>query len=437
MSWEGYFEYDGNVIINVARTEAYMKNAGLGWFRPVYNNEALPLMLGESYNTPMQDDAPWTDPDKPESYSFYGIYPLGVDGIENSPRVSAPVENITDGGSPGRIRNAMKTIVFNAVLFGESDAACDYGMRWLKQVLLGNACTPTFLGCSGATLCYLSADPEADIDPTNPFDVEECLSDYHRSLRQVVFNSGPTLTSKRVTSDGAAVWTVTFSAVAGSPYELGIEVEVISGLLDPGVEVPWAGGEVPEGGYIDDNGYMYPDDDSCAPPPYEPVVDPLCPAVLPPPSAPSVPIGCYDPPTNWRRRQFTIPKQFIPLWGEVVPKVSIHARDDELRNLRLRFYSDPYLTGDISDDPCAYCGDLIVSYVPQDHTLIFDASEQRVLVQAPGGTQVRADSLVFQSDGRPFEWPLLSCGFGYVVTLDLPETQTPPVVDLSLYGRAV
>ncbi len=437
MAWDGYFEYAGNEFINVARTEAYVKNARIGWFRPHFKNEALPLFLGETYRTPLLDDAPWTDPDVSESFDFYGVFPLGIDGLENSTRTSTVVESLGVGGLAGLLRHTTKTVVFNAVLVAGTEAAAEYGMRWLRKALLGDACGPsTGSSCFGADLCYLASRPEVDALGLAGNTPDECMDPYRRSLRKVVFNNGPTLTGKRETVDGGAVWQVTFTAVAGSPYEVGAEVPVIEGLLDPEIEVPWANGVEPVGGAIDLDGYMA-DDSDCTPPVFAPVVDPLFPAIITPPGPPSVPLGNFRPPASWRRRQFTIPKQYVPLWGEVVPKITVHARHADLRNLRLRFYDDPFLTGDISDDPCAYCGDIIFSYLPQHHSLVFDASEERVYVRSAGGGEQRGDSLVFKSDGTPFDWPVLSCGFGYVVTLDLPSTQKPPVVDLSLYARAV
>lgn len=502
MAWDGYYSYDGSEVINVARTEAYAKNLEVGWFKPVFENEALPFMLGDgtSYTTPLLDDAPWVDPDVPDSLDFLGAYPLEVTGVEDSTRTAEVVQSISDGGVPGRIRHATKTLVFNAVLLGTTDAAVEYGHRWLKQVLLGGPCGGSVVG--GGELCYLSSAPDMELpgstdrgvmahivgglymggewvvnedvilsgggpqslpnytfeggtayatggfikDKPWPFDFdsstssavdpEECLTPYIRNLRRVVFNSGPTVTSKRTTSDGGTIWTVQFTATVGNPWELSAEMPVIAGFLDPEVLIPWAGGVEPEGAVVDLDGYIHPDTE-CATKVYTPIYDPLFPAVVPPPGPPNVPLGNFSPPANWRRRQFTIPRQFVPLWGEVVPVIKVHARTGDTRNLRLRFYADPDGTGDITDDPCAFCGDIVVSYVPQDHTLVFDAAERTVYVISPGGQRRRADSLVYRTDGTPFEWPALSCGFGYVVTLDLPQTATPPVVDLSLFSRAV
>jgi hypothetical protein len=78
----------------------------------------------------------------------------------------------------------------------------------------------------------------------------------------------------------------------------------------------------------------------------------------------------------------------------------------------------------------------VFSYIPANSTLIFDGSEKSVTLQSPGGGRRRADSLVFGSDGSPFVWPELTCGVGYIVTIDLPQTQAPPIIDMSLYFRA-
>jgi hypothetical protein len=479
MAWEGWFSYAGNEIINTTRTETYVRNAKINWFRPQFENDSLPHVLGDRpYLTPLLDDAPWTDPDVPESYDFYGLYPLGVEGIENSTRSSTTTESLGDGGIPGRLRHGTKTVVFSCVLIAGTEAAADYALTWLRQVLSGGVCGPsTASACFGETLCFLSSPPEVDlsasVQPDSTYldggtasvevdtplidggsaqqgllttiegalgsqrgisSVEECLTPLLRSLRKVLVNNGPTVTSKRTTRDGGAVWQVQFTAVAGDPHIFGAEIPVIEGLLDAERLVPWVGDTEPLGGFIDivGNAVIEPD---CTVPTSRPITDPLHPALIPPPGPPSIPLGNFTPPSSWWRRMFSIPKQYVPLWGEVMPRLAIHARDDDLRNLRLRFYADPYKVGDISDDPCAYCGDIIISYVPMDHTLIFDSADQRVYVTRAGGGEQRADSLVFKSDGTPFEWPALTCGFGYVVTLDLPKEQTPPVVDLSLFAR--
>ena len=162
MAWDGYFVYGGDEIVNVTRTEAYVKGAGHHWFRPVFGNAALREILGDApYTDPLHDDPPWFDPDDPNSGDFYGFYPLGIKGVEDSTRTASPVEALGDGGVPGRVRNAMRSIVFSGLILARTEAAAEYGQRWLRDVLSGSPCGagPTSV-CDGFTLCYLASEPD-------------------------------------------------------------------------------------------------------------------------------------------------------------------------------------------------------------------------------------------------------------------------------------
>jgi len=430
MAWDGYFLYAGPEFINAPRTEAYA--VGADWFLGCVGGGDLAPILGDLYQTPALDSAPWTDPDRPESYGFWGVYPLGVTGLEDSTRVGIVQESTMDGGTIGRIRNGTRTVVFNVALVGDSDCAVEYGARWLRRLLMGAACgISSSEACSGDDLCYLACEPMLDWDSGgHPSEALGCLDPFERNLRRVVFNTGPTFTAKHAMTDGGAMWTATFTAVAGNPWEFSTETPIVEGfgiVPDPYVSEP--------PGLVNMNGLIV--EDQCLPVAFQPVVDPGCPAFIVPPDPPKVPIGCYVPPVNWLRRQFTIPEEFIPLWGEVVPKIEIKAPvDSVVRNVRLRFYADVDGDNDISDDTCAYCGDIVVSYVPMGETIVLDGSDQLVYVDSPVGQRRRADALVFNTDGEPMEWPVLSCGFGYIVTVDMEQTAIMPSVSLSLFSRA-
>lgn len=441
MAWDGFFTYAGQEFVNAPRTQAYAAHAGIGWLKSCYGGTDLAWMLGDQqYRSPLLDPAPWMDPDRPESFGFFGVYPLGVTGIEDSTRVGTVIESISDGGTVGRIRNGTRSIVFNVALIGDSDCAVDYGIRWLRRLLMGVACgTQVTEACSGGDLCYLACEPVLDWEHGGTWlDALGCMDPYERSLRRVVFNSGPTVTSKNDTSDGGAVWTATMTATAGNPYEFGTETPIIESFSSTGGTFV-----CDPAGVMETKGKTVTDA-NCKPSIYYPVFDPDCPAFIPPPEYTTVPLGCgYGKPESWLRRKFTIPADFIPLWGEVVPKIEIHApttKDKQgktvrTENIRLRFYADVDGDGNTDDDVCAYCGDIVVSYVPAGETLVLDGSDQIVYVEAPGGGKRRADSLVFDTDGNPFEWPVLSCGFGYIVAVDTLQTAVMPKVDLSLYAR--
>lgn len=473
----------GNEIINATRVEQYARSAGMHWLKPVYENAYLPLMLGDGdrYTTPLQDNAPWVDPDNPYSWEFLGVYPVEITGLEDSTRTAELIQYTTDGGSVGRIRHATKPVVFNVLLVATSEAGAEYGFQWLKQVTLNGPCGDSYFG---GDLCYLSSNPMLDIpdtpatlaqidgglpdseatvvvdggDPsTDPdesydggdpssttpviehstdifevpppveWDPEDCLVPYLRTARRFSIPSGPSIMQKYGVSSGA-LWAVQFAGTAGVPWEFSAEVDVITGFLGPD---PQSGVAID----VDTDGYVA-QEAPCMVQAWEPLYDPLCPALIAPPGPADVPLGCLTLPSSWLRRQMAIPKEQIPLWGEVVPILSFHTGDQDLRTMRVRFYSDPDELRDPSVDPCTFCGDVVVSYIPANSTLVFDAASETVYVDMPGGIRRRADSLVFGSDQKPFEWPALSCGFSYVVTLDLPQTQTPPVMDLALVPRS-
>ncbi len=493
MAYNGYFALGDSEIINATRTETYLERAGYHWLRPLYANDSLPYVLGQpqGYRTALLDDAPWTDPDIPESYDFFGFYPLDVTGIEDSTRETTVTESTVDGGNVGRVRHRTRPVVFNGVLIAGSEKAMDHGMRWLKRTLLGDACTsPSANRCGGDRLSYFSSPPEIDLaggeaasvlalidggdagpqiglpidggaaadtvaeveidggtasntggilyedapplffTSSSSFDAASCVVDQLRTLRDFTVGSGPSTSAKRETTDGAFIWSVQFTGVAGKPWEFGYERSIFADFMT--AADPWAPGI--EGGSLDTAGYAF-SDTACPTPVWEPLYDPLCPALAAPPAPPDLALGCFDPPSSWWRRSIDIPKQYIPLWADAVPVLEIHAPSaTEVRNLRIRFFPE---VDDPEVVPCEYVVDLMVSYIPQGHSLILDAAERRVQVLNPVTGQLRnADTLVMASDGKPFEWPTLSCGYGYTLTCDMPSAGSPPNVDLSLVARA-
>lgn len=477
--WEGYVTLGGNEIINAARSQAYAKAFGLRWLKRLYDEVNLPLILGEGrrYRTPLLDDAPWTDPDNLASYEFLGFHPIGISGLEDSSRTADVTEYISDGGSAGRIRHATRSAVFNGLILAASEAGAEYGMAWLRSATLPSPCDSP--GVFGADLCYLSSEPLIDppdrpaalalldgghstttdfdldlgdaysipdwtfdggdaddtmsvlyesegifiVDPAPPFDPNSCLSPLLRTRRKFTVLDGPAITKKYAPKQGA-LWSVQFTGVAGVPWEFGQPVEIINGFL----------GSNPSGiaENVDSDGIITPEV-NCNTTRWGPMVDPLCPVIVAPPAPPTIGLGCADIPSSWRRRQFSIPANAVPLWTDMVPVVQIHApADQDLRMLRLRFYVDPFGDADPSLDPCNFCGEMLVSLVPANATMTIDGSIEAIHVTSSGGVVRRADALVYRSDGTPFLWPALSCGSGYVVTVDLPQLGPLPTIDLDL-----
>lgn len=266
------------------------------------------------------------------------------------------------------------------------------------------------------------------VPPRPAFDPTGCLFEFKRHLRNVTVTVGPSITRRKELTTKDQVWVAQFTAVAGTPFEFGDIKPIISNWLSSNQS--W--GEGVEGGTVSTTDEVV-EDGTCIEIVYTPMVDPQCPDLLAPPSVPIVELGCFDPPDEWLRRQFTIPPGQVPLWTDVVPVITVAANFDTLRNLRLRFYEDDgtHVVG----DECFYDADLLFSYVPESYSLVFDGAARQIYAVDLDGNPRRADSLVFGSNGSPFNWPVLSCGQGFIVTADVPAGQTLPIIDVSLVSR--
>lgn len=165
--FDGYLALDGTEVANAVRAKAYLSHVAPS----VYVNSTccdceIHEVLGDPvYSSPMQDEAPWFNPYNPASQEFLGVWPLAMEGFEDSTRQVPVVEMMGDGSSFGRPRRAGRDLRVRALLVGESEKGLDYGMTWLRDTLEGSGCAGG--DCAGGQVCFFSACPEA-----------ACLPDY-------------------------------------------------------------------------------------------------------------------------------------------------------------------------------------------------------------------------------------------------------------------
>lgn len=241
MTYDGYFAFGGTEVINAARTAAYvaheMPTFGLS---NCVRCEDLRLALGDDpYTTPLVDAPAWFDERNPDSWNFYGLYPLSVEGIEDSTVTSTVTQLTGDGAVMSAPRHAGREISFSALLIGADDAAVSYGLTWLRSALEGSPCRPDG-ACTGDHLCFYSACPPVctDADPTGSpkrFTCEDgqitatgrwCALDYERTMYRVTVTDGPTIVERYNTSVGSMIrvqWTVT----AGVPWAYSTAIKVV------------------------------------------------------------------------------------------------------------------------------------------------------------------------------------------------------------------
>ena len=72
-------------------------------------------------------------------------------------------------------------------------------------------------------------------------------------------------------------------------------------------------------------------------------------------------------------------------------------------------------------DPCSFCAEFVISYLPSQTQLTVDAILERSYASIAGAPAAAANHLLFSGDGSPIIWPELTCGMEYLVAIDVPE----------------
>jgi hypothetical protein len=168
----------------------------------------------------------------------------------------------------------------------------------------------------------------------------------------------------------------------------------------------------------------------------DPLADPDCPPVPLPPRPPLIDDECIIEVGVWRRYWVVVPASEIARWITMLPSVVLvtgrgAATDqppDGVRQVRIRYYANPDdLSPQDFQDTATWISEQIVSYIPPYSIMTLDAVSQRVWVQVgdsvtdPETVAARpGDHLLYGTGGGPATWPALSCGYGYLISLDVP-----------------
>lgn len=162
--YEGWLSLAGTEIVNNERVRAYAASLVPGLSMPLEGCTGAPegalqrILDDEPYRTPLIDDAPWVDPDDPDTYEFCGVLGLSVVGLDDSTRTATVTEHLTDGGGVTGMRKGTRAVRVSALLVGSTQAAVEAGHAWLNVALDGDCDAD----CNGSDLCYLSAVVEPE-----------------------------------------------------------------------------------------------------------------------------------------------------------------------------------------------------------------------------------------------------------------------------------
>lgn len=168
----------------------------------------------------------------------------------------------------------------------------------------------------------------------------------------------------------------------------------------------------------------------------DPSQDPDCPTPPLPPLPPQVDEGCVATPGSYVRSSFTIEENVVPVSLVAVPVMEFHAGASDVRAARIRFYPNPDDLPPDELDVCAWEGEIIVSYIPAQGVLTIDGVTETATLTMPDGTTVDGTHLLYGTNGSPAQWPEITGGVEWVVTLDLdaadPNLDAFVTVDLAV-----
>ena len=399
--WDGYLALAGNEVVNSARAVAYARAAGLEIGCEPCDTTAE--ALGDDPYEMVDEDAPWWDPNQPQSRGVLGVFGMDVAGFSGNPISRTPTALIGDGSVLGPLRRTHREIAWTVAIITTGECELAYALEWLAVALQGSTCQGASGTCSGDEICVLSCCPgQYPLTPGSVTGDAEIRRLYDTGLL-----AGPAVTEKQYLQDGRFIWTtVTFTLAAAKPW---IYRDPLASNVD------WVALGTGELVVNVDPDQVY---QQCLTP--QPcTTDPLCPQPAMPPAAPAPTSPCY--PTGlgtFRRSLITVNPTDQPAWLESVPVLEVRTGSTDMRRLLVRFWANPQGNPcDTFNDPCNACSDVNVSYLPAGSTLRLDGRVQRSLVECPQFPIGTATStpVVYGPRGEFFEWPAFPCPTGLCI----------------------
>ncbi|MFD1937572.1 MULTISPECIES: hypothetical protein [Nonomuraea] len=271
--------------------------------------------------------------------------------------------------------------------------------------------------CGGDDLEFMTCCPTVPAGPgeccPGPCTSQTCGAGVFRTLRDVALLAEPTV-QQRITGCACCpgeLRQIQFQLVAGRPHALRPAVTVAEGVHWPPPTpddecVQWS----TDPGCLDEAG-------ECAAQQPQPCpLDPNC----PPPVLPTLPLPdnpCLCEPFTRRQVCVEIPENAAPIWADLVPLLEIYSGSGILRNIRFRFYPNPFGAPYEDLDPCSWCSEINISYLPSGARLTMDSTRRTIYVQCPGRADTPAEQIVSGPQGRPLDWPVLECGIPYLACI--------------------
>lgn len=424
--FHGWLSYGGVEIVNDARLFEYVRNLGIPGHMCSECSTLRTAFEHDPYTTPAADNAPWYDPNIPESAQVAGFHLTSIEGLGDTSTRRVD-ELARHGGVVGSRRRTSRqlTVTFDAI--ASNECALSYAAGWLAKVLRGRDCPPVYnvfdssntLGCAGETLCMLTCCP------TTPEDVNTYLT----SLYKVGVVQGPLTGEHQSTLEegdecGLARCSFEVTFVAGdpgwySPAETIIDVDLADFYV--GTTEPGAPYDITE----ECNPLLgNPDAVLCTP-----IIPAACEDTIVPVTQ-ELPIPCIgvpDPRTTYTQyNYYSIPidTSGISSWFDLVPKLFYQPGFMSPPGLDLDPQSPENFEGPVAfqirrvtpsspcgeqADPCDVCLELFAPVWPRATEGVADWVARKVFRLEAGGVGL-CPIPVYSRGLAPFNWPTLICG---------------------------
>lgn len=409
MFFLGWASLGGAEVWNVERTMAYLEaNAPLLEMTGCDSCATMPIALADApyKNNPADDPAPWVGTDDPDMADFYGFYPTQMEGLYDGNVEVTITESIGDGGTASTQRRKTKEMRVSGVLLAQTRVALAKGGAWFRNMLASAGCdTPG--SCAGMDLCFF-VDCPADL----------AQGDYYqRTLRDVVLSDGPTITQAYgQLSSGVYMDKVEFTLVAATPWIYGPIDDLGSTLGSAGT----TNGVI----VVDEEVPALPDCQFFSP---APISDPTVPPLPSPPRPPAISSTMHPPLPYQSGFSIFIPQDHVPDVLEAVLVITLTTGVQAARWVRLRLFAVPLgfdqKIGDM--DPCSYCGDITITYIPPNSQFVIDGMNQTVTIIDTAGNTYPANNLVFTGGGLPASWASITCALPYWMAVEFSGPVDP------------
>lgn len=374
--------------------------------------------LGSSpFSTPAADDAPWYDPNEPDSQNVLGVW---IEEWTSAVPWKREVRQRSFGGSLPTGQMQAREVHITGYCYTRSCEATDYAKRWLFEALAQESCS----GCDlPDALIFRGCDPLTD------------SAQYARTLRRVGLTAyNPDLEPE-------------FPCCLGFKFEATLIAEIPYLYRDPVV--------VYQGPILD------------------PAQDPICNICAPCPAITSAPLACgclagevpvvttvplnecYCAPARVRRMCVPLdPSGFT--WSDATVRLTLEVGgsasyvndegqvvgvEEALRNLRIVGYANPLglETTEVGGDDYFECQDpcleVEVSCLPPNATLVVDGAARRSTINV-GPMSLDAYGYLSSGGGGRFNWPDVGCrGLMLCFETDSLFTNPDAVLTIELIPR--